>query len=44
MIDEFQDIDELQYRLMKVLVRIPSKPVHRRRPGSDHLYLARGER
>ena len=41
MIDEFQDIDDLQYQLMCVLCGISWEFVYCRRSGSDHLYLER---
>ena len=41
MIDEFQDIDQLAVRADAGAVRLPQESVHRRRPGPDHLHLAR---
>ena len=43
MIDEFQDIDQIQYQLMEVLCGLPQEPVRGGRPGPDHLHLAWGQ-
>ena len=40
MIDEFQDIDQLQYQFDGGPLRLPQEPLHRGGPGPDHLHLA----
>ena len=43
MIDEFQDIDSLQYKLMEVLCGYHKNLFICGRPRPDHIHLARGE-